>query len=538
MTIPAVRYAAWLACLALGLGPAAAAEDDGRRAGELFSGARGWLNTAEPLDAARLKGQVVLVDFWTYCCINCMHVMPDLKYLEEKYRDQPFVVVGVHSGKFDQEKDIANIRAAVLRNGLTHPVAVDSDFAIWKRFGVRSWPTLVVIDSTGKPIGSVSGEGNRALLDQTIAKLLADGKAAGTLAAAPLRFAPEQDAAASGPLSFPGKVLADEEHGRLFIADTGHHRVVVADLAGIAVASIGSGHPGLVDGGYEEAGFDEPQGLALSADGATLFVCDRQNHALRAVDLAAKRVRTLAGDGEQGGDRAYAGPAAKARLNSPWDCVRVGGQLFIAMAGHHQIWRYDIAAQTLAVHAGNGRERCVDGPHADASFAQPSGLASDGQRLFVADSESSSIRAVDVDPAGETHTLAGSQDLFGFGLKDGPGAEALFQHPLGIALVGSGADAWLAVADTYNQVLRRVDPLTGAVQRLAGTGKAEPGSAERIGFAEPGGIAAGAARLYVADTNQHRIVALGLDGGAAGKLPILPVVHLETPSPRAAQGPP
>ena len=215
------------------------AEDEPVRAGEMFSGAKGWLGTAEPLTNDKLKGQVVLVDFWTYCCINCMHVIPELKFLEEKYKDQPFVVVGVHSGKFDQEKDIANIRAAVLRNGLKHPVAVDSDFAIWNRFGVRSWPTLVLIGSDGKPVGSISGEGHRDLLDKVIAKTLAEGKANGTLAAKPLVFTPEVDATATGPLSFPGKVMVDAARKRLFIADTGHNRVLIAGLDGAVTTVIG-----------------------------------------------------------------------------------------------------------------------------------------------------------------------------------------------------------------------------------------------------------------------------------------------------------
>ena len=502
--------------LTLSLSPAG---EEPVRAGEMFSGAKGWLGTAEPLTNDKLKGQVVLVDFWTYCCINCMHVIPELKFLEEKYKDQPFVVVGVHSGKFDQEKDIANIRAAVLRNGLKHPVAVDSDFAIWNRFGVRSWPTLVLIGSDGKPVGSISGEGHRDLLDKVIAKTLAEGKANGTLAAKPLVFTPEVDATATGPLSFPGKVMADAARKRLFIADTGNNRVLIASLDGMVTTVIGNGKAGLTDGLLAEAQFNEPQGMAVSDDGKLLYVCDRLNHALRVVDLAAGTVRTLCGNGEQGSDRQYRGPAAKAQLNSPWDCLLVGQQLFLAMAGHHQIWRYDLATNHVGVFAGSGRESCVNGPHLMATFAQPSGLASDGQRLYVADSETSSIRAVDLDPAGETRTIAGSEDLFGFGLVNGTGRDARFQHPIGIALTGPAGQAKLIVTDTYNHVLRSVDPLTGEVKTLSGTGKAERGSAEKIGFFEPHGVAALGDALYVADTNQHRIVVV--EGGKARELVVV-----------------
>ena len=154
--------------------------------------------------------------------------------------------------------------------------------------------------------------------------------------------------------------------------------------------------------------------------------------------------------------------------------------------------------------------------HLMATFAQPSGLASDGQRLYVADSETSSIRALDLDPAGETRTLAGSEDLFGFGLVDGSGRDARFQHPIGICLTGPPGHAKLIVTDTYNHVLRTVDPLTGEVKTLIGTGKAERGTPEKIGFFEPHGVAALGDVLYVADTNHHRIVVV--EGGKAREL--------------------
>jgi thiol-disulfide isomerase/thioredoxin len=490
---------------------------DPLRAGDLFSGARGWINTAEPLTMATLKGQVVLVDFWTYCCINCIHVIPDLKFLEEKYKDQPFVVIGVHSGKFDQEKDVENIRTAVKRYAIEHPVAVDSDFAIWQRFGARAWPTVMLIDSTGRPVGQVSGEGHREVLDRAIAKVLELGRANGTLAEKPLTFAPEKHLS-DGPLAFPGKVLADAAGARLFVADTGHNRILETGLDGVVRRVLGSGRPGLEDGPIAQAAFNEPQGMALSQDGMTLYVCDRLNHALRAVDLASGTVRTLAGNGEQGRDRRYSGPGKDAELNSPWDVERVGGALFIAMAGHHQIWRYDLAADSMGVHAGTGAERCDDGPLAESTFSQPSGLANDGEKLFLADSEDSTVRSIAIDPLGTVESLAGSEDLFGFGLKDGLGIEARFQHPLCVELIRGPKGPLLVVADTYNHLLRTVDPLTGEVATL-------PVSGLTPGFFEPSGISADAKHLYVADTNRHRIVVLGHDGSGARILEItLPAV--------------
>src|SRR3712207_3570738 len=121
------------------------------RAPEL-EGGRGWLNTDAPLSLAALRGKVVLLDFWTYGCVNCMHVIPDLKRLEEKYRKQ-LVVIGVHSAKFENEKETENIRRIVLRYGLEHPVVNDADFRIWKSYAVRAWPTQVLIDPADYVVG-------------------------------------------------------------------------------------------------------------------------------------------------------------------------------------------------------------------------------------------------------------------------------------------------------------------------------------------------------------------------------------------------
>jgi DNA-binding beta-propeller fold protein YncE len=479
-----------------------------------FTGADGWLNTAKPISTKDLKGQVVILDFWTYCCINCMHVFPDLKYLETKYKDQPFVVIGVHSGKFDQEKDAAHIKNAVLRHNLEHPVAVDSDYNIWNAYGVHSWPTLVVIDPEGNVVGGVSGEGHRDALDQAVAKLLEQHKAKGTLAVKPLTFKKERETFKSGELEFPGKVLADAARKRLFIADTNHHRVLVTDLDGKITDVIGLAAIGYFDGPFERGQLHQPQGMALSADGNTLYIADTENHAVRAADLIKRTLTTVAGTGKQGLDRhPKKAKGTETALSSPWDLARVGDTLFVAMAGTHQIWRIDLKSNAVSLHAGMGAESSEDGPNHEATFAQPSGLASDGKTVYVADSESSTIRAVDVKDGGRTTSVAGSNNLFGFGLVDGKGKTARFQHPLGVALAdqrGSSQGGGLFVADSFNNVIRRIDLSTGDVTRWLGTGKSDPGpeTANGIGFFEPGGLSVGGDVLYVADTNHHRVVAV------------------------------
>jgi len=476
-----------------------------------------WLNTDKPLKLADLKGQVVLIDFWTYCCINCMHIFPDLRFLEEKYHDQPLVVIGCHSGKFSQEKDAANIRQAILRHNISHPVAVDSDFAIWKSFSVRAWPTLAIIDPEGNVVGLVSGEGHREGLDRAIAKLLADHKKKGTLKS-PMKFRMERESFATGVLEFPGKVLADPQSQRLVISDTNHHRVLISDLSGAIQHVIGAGTIGLADGPFDKARFHQPQGLALSADGKKLYVADTENHALRVVDLENKSVATLAGNGKQSNDYNANGPGTRTALSSPWDLALVGDRLYIAMAGTHQIWVYDIKRSRVSVFAGTGREAGIQGPNRSAAFAQPSGLATDGQVLYVADSEISSIRSLELKSDGKTSLFAGGGELFEFGDADGEADRARFQHPLGVALSGNT----LFAADTFNHRIRTVDLKTREVATWLGTGRPDPGTPDKIGLFEPGGLCAAGDTLYVADTNHHRILAVDIKSRVVRILDVRP----------------
>ena len=471
-----------------------------------FTGAVGWLNVKGPLSIAELKGKIVLVDFWTYCCINCMHVIPDLKKLEAKYPNE-LVVIGVHSAKFQNEKDLDNLRNAVRRYGIEHPVANDSGFAIWRAYDVHAWPTLVLIDPEGFVAGKVSGEGNYEMLDHSIGRLAADFRAKGKLNESPL---PQLDPRftlhalrSTSPLLFPGKVIADEKGKRLFIADSNHNRIVVADLSGKVRAVIGSGKAGLKDGNYQMAEFRGPQGMALS--GETLWVADRENHALRRIDLAKKTVTTVAGTGEQG--RGPGGEGSKTGLNSPWDLVLVGGKLFIAMAGSHQIWTYDLKTGRAEPFAGSGREDIRDGAGPEAWLAQPSGLTTDGKKLYVADSEVSAVRGVWLE-TGAVETLVG-KGLFEFGDRDGPFTEARLQHPLGVAWRGGK----LFVADTYNHRIKIFDLEKKTSSSWAGTGKPGKLDGAEPAFNEPGGLSAAGGSLYIADTNNHVIRVADLKTG-------------------------
>lgn len=442
-----------------------------------------------------------------------MHVIPQLRGLEVKYRDD-VVVVGVHSAKFPAERETANVREAVLRYGVAHPVVNDRDFLIWQEYACRAWPTLMFIDPRGRVIGRHEGELPVREFDQLLGQMVGEYRAAELLDPRPLPLRLESTLEAPSPLLFPGKVLADGEGGRLFIADSNHHRILVASLAGDVRHVVGSGAPGLRDGPAESAQFLGPQGMAL--DGERLYVADTDNHAIRCVDLEAMGVSTVAGTGEQGVGQRTGGEATATALISPWDVLVHARSLLIAMAGYHQIWALDLVEGTVGPWAGSGREDLRDGPPDAACFAQSSGLATDGARLYVADSETSSVRAVDLRDR-HVSTLVG-RGLFEFGDEDGVGDDALLQHVLGVCW----HDGELYVADSYNNKIKRLLPNTRLCRSFAGSaeGGRRDGPAADALFREPGGISAAGDRLYVADTNNHAIRVIDLGTGDVATLPI------------------
>src|SRR5437879_3046369 len=287
-------------------------DGDRIRAPEL-TGARGWLNTYKPLTLSALKGKVVLLDFWTYGCVNCMHIIPDLKRLERKYPNE-LVVIGVHSAKFANEKETENIRRIILRYEIEHPVVNDADFAIWNAYAVNAWPTRCLIDPAGYIIGRLSGEGGYEALDKAIGDTIAEFRKRGKLNEAPLKLVLERAKIGDLPLAFPGKVLADEKNERLFIADSDHNRIVIAKLDGTLIEIIGSGGHGADDGSFDRASFFRPQGMSL--DGDTLYIADTENHLIREVDLKLKTVKTVAGTGRQSREP-EPGMARSTALNSP-----------------------------------------------------------------------------------------------------------------------------------------------------------------------------------------------------------------------------
>jgi thiol-disulfide isomerase/thioredoxin len=519
------------------------------RASELEG--RGWLNTGgKSLDLESLRGKIVLLDFWTFCCINCLHVLDELRPLEEKYSDV-LVTVGVHSPKFEHEADPVALASAVERYEIHHPVLDDPELATWKAYTARAWPTLVVIDPEGYIVAHLSGEGHAGGLAVLLEELVAEHEAKGTLHRGNGPYvAPEPT---SGTLRFPGKAT-QLANGNYLVVDSGHHRLVELrpDLETVE-RIIGSGTKGFLDGQSEIAQFNEPQGVTLLPSdlawklGYDAVVADTVNHRLRGVTLSSGYVQTLAGNGVQrlldagparvtdtgagtwfehhdGAPADFAADAidvgalglgTEVSLSSPWDVVwsEKLQRVVIAMAGTHQIFAFDPLANEVSILAGSGLEGLLDGKAEEAWFAQSSGLAIDGEgNIWVADSETSSLRRLVVSDSGVTVETAVGKGLFDFGFRDGGADDARLQHPLGVTVL---PDNSVAIADTYNGAVRRYDPATKSVSTLA-RGLAEPSDVVvvQVEGSDP--------LLVVVESNKHQLVlvpipkeALQVDEGAS-----------------------
>lgn len=480
------------------------------RASELVG--RNWLNTGgKTIDLQALRGKIVILDFWTLCCINCLHVLDELRSLEEEFSDV-LVTVGVHSPKFEHEADPVALAAAIDRYDIKHPILDDPELATWQAYTARAWPTLVVIDPEGYIVAHLSGEGHVQGLTLLVDELVAEHEAKGTLHRGSGPYVPRPKT--EGTFAFPGKAIElPPELGpknpfgtgtRTFlVTDTARHRIlqVAQDLTTV-IATFGGGTDGTkghTDGTGTTARFNEPQGMALVPAelrkklGYDVLITDTVNHRLRSLNLATGQVGTLAGSGVQrviDGQNAASGnpnhipahtPATNIALSSPWDAVysRNAGQFIIAMAGTHQLFGYNPHTGALSIFAGTGVEGLQDGPAHSAWFAQPSGIieARDGS-LWVACSETSALRHITFEAKNNhigntenTHPTektvhvrtAVGLGLFDFGFVDGNSHTARLQHPLGLAELPDGS---IAVADTYNGAIRRWDTTTQQLSTL------------------------------------------------------------------------
>lgn len=471
-----------------------------------------WLNTDHPITLKDLRGKLVLLDFWTYCCINCMHIIPDLKKLEAKYPDE-LVVIGVHSAKFLTERGTENIRQAILRYEIEHPVINDKDFVVWNSYAAHAWPTVVLIDPDGKIIKEDTGEGTFDEFDPVISAAIKEYNEAGiTLNKEHFQFTLEKNKVSRSLLTYPGKITSDVKNSRLFITDSNNNRILILKIADVPdevqiEEVIGSGMNGKKDGSYSEAEFFHPQGIAYSNN--KLYIADTENHLIREIDLVTKQVKTIAGLGYQSHEWGVInGKASETALNSPWDLVVINDVIYIAMAGSHQLWKMDLKNNIISTYAGNGMENIHDADLLESSLAQPSGITTDGKKLYFADSEVSAVRIADLDDNGKINTIVG-RGLFEFGDVDGKGDNVRLQHPIGI--VYNPADKLLYVADTYNNKIKIVNPETRETVTYSGTGKA--GSRDGVAdaqFNEPNGLTVLNGKFYVTDTNNNLLRVLDM----------------------------
>ncbi|WP_162054443.1 thioredoxin-like domain-containing protein [Pontibacter pamirensis] len=440
----------------------------------------GWLNTNRDWSIKDFRGKIVLLDFWTFGCINCQHIVPDLKRLEEEFADV-LVVVGVHSAKFDAEKQSETIQQAIRKFGIEHPVVNDANYKLWNEYGIRAWPTTVLIDPNGKVIGQHAGEGVYQTVQPYIQKLKEEFE--GKLNREPINFQAEQREEET-VLSFPSKLINDSD-GNIYLSDSGHNRILKLNQEGQVLEVIGSGRQGFDDGSYKEASFYEPHGMALH--GHFLYVADAKNNAIRKVDLEQRHVSTAAGTGEL--DYYFMDNKVDVPVNpnSPWDLLLLEDNIYIANAGNHQILRMDLSTEEVYRFAGNGHEALADGHLLKAAFNQPSGLANNGPVLYVADAEASAIRTVHTN-TGMVLTPLG-KGLFGFGDVDGHVDDALLQHCVGLDIIDSN----VYIADTYNGKIKMLNMSRLRVHTVTD------------GLSEPNDVLFLNGQLWVTSTNSHQI---------------------------------
>jgi thiol-disulfide isomerase/thioredoxin len=491
MPAPIRTSRGWIFSLLLAFaaaGPHAARADE-----PPFPSGAPWFNVTRPLTPQDLRGHVVLLDFFTPGCINCIHMLPETSKLEREFGKR-LLVVGVNSPKFTASQHSGNIEGFIQRYGIRHPILTDSGMTLWHHYHVFAWPTQILLDPSGRTVRVYVGEGKYAGIRRDVLRTLAKARAAGTLRAAPLPLKPM--ARSSHGLLQPGKVAVNAHY--VAVSDTGHNRIVVFNHHGKVLRIIGDGVAGSRDGAPAQAGFDGPQGLAFH--GNTLYVADTGNALIRAIALPSGQVTTIAGNGRHAYGVTGVHPARSVGLNSPWALQAVGNALYIAMAGEHQIWKLDLGRRRIGPFAGSGAEGIINGLPRLATFAQSSGLAYHGGMLYVADPEASAVRAVDA-ATGNVRTLVG-QGLFVFGLRNGPAAQALLQHDQGLAWLGGH----LYIADTFNNAIRVLDLKTRTVSTLT------------TGLAQPGGLAVlNPHTLLVADTNANRIVTVDIRSGKVAR---------------------
>ncbi len=458
-----------------------------------------WLNAATPVQATAQLGRMTLLAFFNAGSTWSLQRLHDLQALCARH---PLRVraLGIHVPRFDHERDPRRVVKQLNRHGIGLPVALDAEWAAWQHYGVSMLPSVVLVDGHGRVQATFAGDADAAELDALVAAFPDGPGLDSDDDAAPLV---RRNREPNLPLRFPVGLAVTPQY--LYVADSGHHRILECNHAGRILRQFGTGDADFVDGPLGQAGFRRPHGLCLMR--GTLYVADTGNHAVRRIDLRSGEVSTLCGNGRVGVPQPglVADPRAVA-LDGPHALAAVQDQLFIALAGDNRIWSYDLGRGHLACLAGSGELALQDGQGPAAAFAQPIALAAVQQTLYVCDAAGSAIRSLQLRDH-TVQTLVG-QGAWTFGAADGARATAQLQDPQAIALDPDAPLLW--IADTGNDRLRSL--------RLGGGEVTSYTLSQRLHG--PAGLAVAAGAVWIADTDAHAVLRLDPETGAIQHVPI------------------
>ena len=480
----------------------------------ILASADSWLNSDRPLTQDDLRGRVLVLHFWSRNCIECVESAAAISQIEAENQGK-LSVIGIFSPKLDAEKERQVAASLLHRRGLRQLTALDKDFRVWREFSVRDWPTTMLIDPLGHIFARYSGKIDLRKFRGDLERLLSTFPKPRVDPPLPYRFIVGPESELASVMRFPAKVSG--ENGVLWVADSANHRVLGMDeYSGKILHVIGEGIPGLKDGDFRQARFRYPRGIL--AHKGRIFVSDTGNHALRRIDLGRRQVVRVAGTGVRGlWSEFQRGKALETPLDTPLDLALApaGKNIYVSMAGPHQIWSFDPDRGELARAWGNGKEGSEDGPNPMVEFMQPTGMVAVGKEFYLTDAIANSLRRIGKD--GAVKTLIGGE-LSSFGFSDGGIDRGTMQSPEAVGQELGG----LVLADALNHAIRFYDSEKRSLSTLVGgqgPGHADGSFAEARLF-EPSGIYSHGGKVFIADSGNHAIRVMNRRGRRLSTLPV------------------
>ncbi|MBE7410846.1 MAG: hypothetical protein L6Q54_08605 [Leptospiraceae bacterium] len=461
-----------------------------------------WFNTKEPLTKDKLLGKVVFLNFLSYTCINCEHILQDLKSIERKWSNELAVITIYSDRNYSKEKNEI-VRQAILLNDIDHPVVIDKDFSLWQTYNLNSWPTLIIIHPNGEILGQFSGEDIFQSLDSIVSEVVKDSESSDTLnrnKTLPLKKTIEPERL----LYFPEKLAIDAKEKLLYVSDSKNNRILKIHIeSGEILESIGSGYSGNKDGDYDSSEFNHPQGIFLKDK--SLFVADTKNHSIRKIHLEKKVVETIAGNFSRARTIHLPGFGKNVNLSSPKDILELQGTLYIAMSGHHQIWKMDLKTSEIDLFIGSGNNNLLDGNFKDASLSHPYRMTYHDNTLYFTDRETNAIRSAKLIQE-KVDTLAG-KGIFESGDVDGIFPKTRLQNPSDLFY----HDGLIYFSDSQNHKIKTLNPITKEIKTLIHSKNFdETVHANKDNSFEPSGISLFQNKIYFADIKNHSIRILDL----------------------------